>query len=157
MANAVNELAGENTDQPTEPAAVIAPEPVAAPEASPETSPSTAHAEADKTNISINGKKTIQPLDSQPKADIHELLAREEATTGNNGTTATPAAQTAAQVGSAPTQTPSIVHEPGQSFAPQPQAEESAPVTTPDEDQPSGGPQPTPSQKEGIDPNSIAL
>ncbi|CAN5356957.1 hypothetical protein BH09PAT4_BH09PAT4_04380 [soil metagenome] len=152
MANAVNELAGENTDQPAEPAAVIAPEPVAVPQASPETSPSTAQAEADKTNISINGKKTIQPLDSQPKADIHELLAREEAT---NDYPATPAPQTEAQLGN--TQTPSVVHEPGQSFAPQPPAEESAPVTTPDEDQPSGGPQPTPSQREGIDPNSIAL
>lgn len=171
MANAVNELAGGESDQSTDPTTVGAPEPTVVtptpdetiePEAPAEQSPSDAQAEADKTNISINGKKTIQPLDSEPKPDINELLAREEAV--NNGPAvatgpaiiSTPQSEAPAQ--ESPAETPAIIHQPGQSFAPQPPAEESVPVTPPEEDQPSGGAVPTAAPKEGgIDPNSIAL
>jgi CheY-like chemotaxis protein len=170
MANAVTELTN-NVESPAAPA-VVAPtepnvsEPTAVTEPSETTSASDVKEEAEKTNISISGKKVIQPLDSEPKPDINELLAREEASVGNPVTGAAVIAGSEEgedqPIETEIDETPAIVHQPGQSFAPQ-----SSPETTPeaspvsDEDVPSGGPMPAPSEndkdKDGIDPNSVAL
>ena len=163
MAEAVTELTNnvEGTEATTP--AVETPEPTPPESVVPEVPQIAADAkqEAEKTTISISGKKTIQPLDSEPKPDINELLAREEATSGNPVTGAavisgddegdTEPKQTEID------ETPAIIHQPGQSFAPQPQTESTTPAPASDEDVPSGGPAPAPSDKDGFDPNSVAL
>jgi CheY-like chemotaxis protein len=172
MANAVTELADTEAmpEQPAtvEPTATSAAdtEPTAVgseqPEATTAEEIEAAKEETERTNISISGKKTIQPLDSTPKPDINELLAREEANAGNPVTGAA-IVSTGEEGNSEPTptdidNTPAIVHQPGQSFAPQPQQESPAasePIS--DEDMPSGGPAPAPNDKDSFDPNSVAL
>jgi CheY-like chemotaxis protein len=168
MAEAVTELTNnvEGTEAPTATTpAVETPETTPPESVGPEAPQIAADAkqEAEKTTISISGKKTIQPLDSEPTPDINELLAREEATSGNPVTGAavisgddegdTEPKQTEID------ETPAIIHQPGQSFAPQPQTESTIPAPAPasGEDVPSGGPAPAPSDKDSFDPNSVAL
>jgi CheY-like chemotaxis protein len=86
MAAAADELASssgaDSTDTPT------ATEPVTEAPAEPPAE-EKAPAEPENPDVStttITGKKVIKPLDSEPKPDIHELLAKEEAaTTGAAG------------------------------------------------------------------------
>ncbi len=85
LATAMNDLA-QNTEKPaaeatpgaTEPAA-----PVAAPSSTPETPAATQDTSTDADtshgSVPIANKKVIQPLNSEPKQSIHELLAKEEA------------------------------------------------------------------------------
>ena len=165
MAEAVTELTNnvEGTEAPSATTPPVetsdpAPEPAVL---EPTQTTADAKQEAEKTTISISGKKTIQPLDSEPKPDINELLAREEATSGNPVTGA--AVISGGEEGDdSPKQTeiddtPAIVHQPGQSFSPQPQTDTAPTPPVSDEDVPSGGPAPAPSDKDGFDPNSVAL
>lgn len=170
MADAANELAGSVSDNENDIAKpVTSTEEVATPAEPTEPAQAALEAndaakeEAEKTNISISGKKVIQPLDSQPKPDINELLAREEAASGNVVTGAAVIADAEAEEGEPKEtevdQAPAIVHQPGESFAPQ-SAPTEAPTTSGDEDRPSGAPAPAPSEKkdgQGFDPNSVAL
>lgn len=130
MADAVNELSGNQTD--TEPAAV-APAADTAPE---EAADDSSEADAANTNLSISGKKVIQPLNSEPKPDINDLLAREEAV---NGGTVAPSVITP---DSQPTVQSNVAHQPGESFAPQPETP-SAPEQS--------------KKNDDFDPNSVAL
>jgi CheY-like chemotaxis protein len=78
MAAAANELA---SSAGTDVAEVATPaEPVAAPEAPAEEEAPKEPENPDISTTTISGKKVIKPLDSEPKPDIHELLAKEEAT-----------------------------------------------------------------------------
>jgi hypothetical protein len=81
MAAAANELASsseaDTTDvaAPTEPAAEAPADPPV------EKNPPEEPENPDVSTTTISGKKVIRPLDSEPKPDIHALLAKEEGTT----------------------------------------------------------------------------
>lgn len=168
IANAVTELASGNEDttpeqQIVEPSSE-ATEPTGTPEGAdsvpqqiitptPIDDETTEKITERANNISISGKRTIQPLDSVPKPDINELAAREEAA----AITSQPIVATSQSAPGVPTEAPAIASQPGQSFTPQPQSE--APVTAAvEDDQPSGTPvTPPPSKDDAFDPNSVAL
>jgi hypothetical protein len=74
--NAVQSLSTDNTPKTndaapanTKPAVVAPTVPAAA---------TTTNSATEPNNLEINGKKTIQPLKSEPRPDLNELLAREE-------------------------------------------------------------------------------
>jgi CheY-like chemotaxis protein len=157
MADAVEQLSGNETVEP-EPSPVLpapsptpaplASEPLVAPEPTETVEPSAA------SNVAISGKKVIQPLnDTEAKPDIHELLAREEAnSTATPAVTVTPPEPTVSPVAEQPVEPP----------APQP-----SPVATPEpapaaQSTGSAAAQPAPAtppaaDSSAVDPNSIAL
>lgn len=154
MAEAVDELASQVTGNDSAPAESAAPTPQSQPTPEPAAAPETPEPQPDTSNnsFSLSGKKVIQPLDSTPKPDIHELLAREEAANGATApTTPTPSQPTTDTPG-----VPPVAPQASSSFMAPPQ---NAPATPADE-QPSGAPAAPPSEQKndgGIDPNSIAL
>ena len=118
LAEAVDQLGGSTPDATSAP-----------------TSPAQVEAEAANTGMAVTGKKVIQPIQSEPKPSINELLAKEEAANGG-----APASNIVTPESPAPT-ADAPAHQPGESFTPQ----------TP----PAGDP--SQQKNDGFDPHSVAL
>lgn len=117
LATAMNDLAA-NTEKPDEPAPAPMPEPVPVVPTSPTPNTDEPAADTSHGSVPIANKKIIQPLNSEPKQSIHELLAKEEAKDIMGGMPAAPA-PTPTAPSSIPGMHPDALNTPA---APAPQA-----------------------------------
>ncbi len=139
VVDAVNELTkGDATKPDEEPVATTEEEPV-------------------EPKAATGGNRVIQPLQSEPKSSLDELVAQEEA---NEAEADAAAAAATPEPAPAPTPGPESVETPP---APEPAAtpeqprESETPAEQDASEPPQAPPAPAKENKDGIDPNSIAL
>jgi hypothetical protein len=152
VADAAEALAASATPEAGDaPEVVIPSEPVPEPAPQPKAVPVTD--ESDNDNVSITGKKVIQPIDSSPKKDIDVLLAEEEAKNQQGSIAAAPPVIVTNETGTQKAEEPKLQPASGTVA---PTAEASNPVNTVSGPvMPTGTPAGTPGAS--FDPNQIAL